>query len=357
MSSETAAAGEKRTRPRWRTVLGAVVKYLIYLLFLFLFVQFVRHIDWHQVWAAIGELTIWEVLLLLVLVGIRQVCSALPLIWLIPGLGLRRSLANDMAGFMVSVVAPNPADVFLRQRMLDSWGIDTSLGIAGIIVNSLFYYVARFTAPILGLLLYISFYEENGAYTAAAISGAVVVAVLLVGLVIAAKGRRIALALGTRAGELARRSGAKKVDPQAWGGSFADFQKAASTRLVRASIPSAGALLLQLATDAAILVVCIRSVGITSAELSLVAIVAAYLCVYPITALPLVGLGVLDAALIALLADHDPGDTSRLVAALVVFRVMTLLVPIGLGVATLLHWRARSVLTPRNEGTSPTARD
>ncbi|SOD71496.1 uncharacterized membrane protein YbhN (UPF0104 family) [Jatrophihabitans sp. GAS493] len=339
-------AGGGRVRPRWRTVLGAIVKYLIYILFLVLFTQFVRRVDWHQVADAIGQLTIWEVLVLLVLVALRQVCNATPLALLIPGLGIKRALSNDMSGFMVSVVAPNPADVFLRQRMLASWEIDTSVGIAGIIVNSLFYYVARFSAPIIGLLLYISFYDNSGAYTAAAVSGVVVVAVLLVGLVIAAKGERIAHAAGARAGRLARRAGADKIDPQAWGSSFADFQRAASNRIVRASTPSAAALILQLTTDATILAVSIRSVGITSSELSLVAIFAAFFCVYPITALPLVGLGVLDAALIALLADHDPGDTSRLVAALVVFRVMTLLVPLGLGAVALLHWRASSVIAP-----------
>jgi len=57
------------------------------------------------------------------------------------------------------------------------------------------------------------------------------------------------------------------------------------------------------------------------------------------TALPLLGLGVLDAAIVSLIADRSAADTDGLVAALVVWRVFFQLVPLLLGAATVGLWR------------------
>jgi uncharacterized membrane protein YbhN (UPF0104 family) len=81
-----------------------------------------------------------------------------------------------------------------------------------------------------------------------------------------------------------------------------------------------------------------RFVGLSSSVLSLAAIVAAFLCVYPLTALPLAGMGFLDASLISLLG-LDEANEQKAIAAMVIWRVATFFATLAVGTIVLLLWR------------------
>lgn len=67
---------------------------------------------------------------------------------------------------------------------------------------------------------------------------------------------------------------------------------------------------------------------------------AAFLLAYPLTLLPLFGFGVLDAALLgAWVTIAGPALEPAIVAGLVVWRVVGILGPLTLGLATLIWWR------------------
>jgi len=95
--------------------------------------------------------------------------------------------------------------------------------------------------------------------------------------------------------------------------------------------------------DGLILVLSLRFVGVTAAELSGADIVAALLLAYPLTVLPLFGLGVLDTAVVVtLLGVGGESLQDPLIAGLVVWRTVTLLGTLLLGVVSFLLWRRGS---------------
>jgi uncharacterized membrane protein YbhN (UPF0104 family) len=94
-----------------------------------------------------------------------------------------------------------------------------------------------------------------------------------------------------------------------------------------------------------LLTVCLRAVGISSQELSLAAILAAFAFGRLVTALPLTpgGLGVMEVGLTGALATVGNTSQAALVAAVLLFRFVTFLVPIPLGAISWLAWTSRSL--------------
>lgn len=103
-----------------------------------------------------------------------------------------------------------------------------------------------------------------------------------------------------------------------------------------------------------LLVVCLRAVGVTSAEISLAAALAAFAFGRLVTALPLSpgGLGVMEVGLTGALAAVGRADGSSVVAAVLLFRFLTFALPIPLGAICWLAWtgRAPRSTTPGGDG-------
>lgn len=92
--------------------------------------------------------------------------------------------------------------------------------------------------------------------------------------------------------------------------------------------------------DALVLLVALRASGVPASALSVVDVLGPFLLAYPLTLLPLFGLGVLDAVLLGAWVTvagvaHEPA----VVAALVVWRVVTILGTLALGLPVLAWWR------------------
>jgi uncharacterized membrane protein YbhN (UPF0104 family) len=92
-------------------------------------------------------------------------------------------------------------------------------------------------------------------------------------------------------------------------------------------------------SEALLLVLSLRFTGVPASAAPTVTIVVALLVSYPLTALPFGGVGVLDAAVIAILGLEQGPFEAAAVAGLVVFRVCWMLVPLALGAATVTWWR------------------
>ena len=92
--------------------------------------------------------------------------------------------------------------------------------------------------------------------------------------------------------------------------------------------------------DSLVLLLALRFVGVDSTALTAVAIIGAFLLAYPLTLMPLAGLGILDAALLAGWTEIAGLEwEAEIVAGLVVWRVITILGPLALGGLTLFIWR------------------
>ena len=125
-----------------------------------------------------------------------------------------------------------------------------------------------------------------------------------------------------------------------------------SPRLVRGLPPSLAALAAMVVTDGVIVVVSLRLVGVNSVSLPTAIVLGSFFVAYPLTALPFAGLGVLDAALIVTYTETaGVAAEPDIVAALVVWRVVTLIGTLLLGGLTFgwWHWRTRTERHPSDD--------
>jgi uncharacterized membrane protein YbhN (UPF0104 family) len=91
----------------------------------------------------------------------------------------------------------------------------------------------------------------------------------------------------------------------------------------------------------------LRFVGLTPAQLPAADILIAYLFAFPLTAFPMSGLGVVDAAALASMIEAGgAGVTEPAIAGLNIWRVFTVVVVFLLGLIAVAAWRRTSGRTP-----------
>ena len=91
-----------------------------------------------------------------------------------------------------------------------------------------------------------------------------------------------------------------------------------------------------------VLLVALRHVGVSQEELSWIGVLAAFAFVRLISALPLTpgGVGIVELGYAAVLTiGLDDTTSAQVVAAILVFRAITYLLPIPLGIASYIIWR------------------
>ena len=314
-------------------VLSCVVGWIV--------VGFVGAVDWGQVASAFGQLSGWQVVPLAVALLVRQLLNAVPLSQFVSGLSVGRSMQNDVAANLAGTVAPPPGDVVVRIAMFNSWGINPLDGMAGVALNMMTFYSVRLLAPAVGLvLLAVAGYEAGNVMVAIllALLGFAIMAALLLLL----RAETWASLLGQSAARVVRRFKAD-VDPQVWATAVVDFRGRMAGDLPPRLARSMVALLGMIVADASILLLALRFTGVDVESLSVALVLGTFLTVYPLTIMPLFGLGVLDASLIAAFtAAAEIASEPRIVAALTIWRATTLLGTLALGGVVTLYWKGRT---------------
>ncbi len=319
-------------KPGLIIVLSLVVGYII--------VGFVGSIDWAQVAGAFRQLSAWQLAPLAAALLVRQLLNAVPLAQFVSGLGVGRSMQNDLAANLAGTVAPPPGDVVVRIAMFNSWGINPLDGMAGVTLNMITFYSVRLFAPAVGLvLLAITGYEGGN------IALSVLLALLAVGIIAALlmllRAETWARLLGRTAARTARRFKAD-VDPEVWATAVVDFRGRMTADLPPRLARSMVALLGVIAADASIIVLALRFTGVGSDGLSVILVLGTFLVAYPLTIMPLFGLGVLDAALLAAFTEAAGlAAEPSILAALTIWRATTLLGTLALGALVTLLWKGR----------------
>ncbi len=344
VSTDLAEVRAHSGRPAWVT---RVVLLGVALVATYVIVQLVGRIDWAAVWDALSRLTWWQPIVLLAVVVVRQVLNALPLSLYIRGVSPYRATVNDLGAILMSVVAPPPSDLALRVAMFTSWGVSAAKGLAGTVMNTLTFYVVRFSAPALGFLLMLAAGRPPELRWLELLFVAAAAAILVV-IMLVLRSETLARTVGTRAGRLVRRV-RRTVDPDAWAEACLRFRADISATFRRGFPRSLLSLTGMLAADVLVLLLCLRFVGIYPSDVTLVDVAIAYLFAYPFTLFPFSGIGVVDALILAALVEAGGLEIeSATVAALVVWRVFTVGVPVLMGVGAVGMWR-RSIERGRSE--------
>lgn len=339
MTPGTGAVVAPDARPaRWRPWVKRGVVLVVGAVALRVVVELVGTVDWTQVGQAFSRLAWWTFAVLAAVLVLRQVCNAVPLAIYVPGLGLRRSLQNDLSANLIGTAAPPPADMVLRIAMFRSWRIDPVVGMTGVSLNMLTFYSVRFLAPVLGVALIAVQGVERRQWFIAGLSGTVS-AVILVGLLLVLRGEGLAAWLGGSAGRLVRRV-RPVTDPEQWATALARISATSSETLRSGLLRAVVALVGMLVVDGLLLLLALRFVGVGADALSAIDVLSGFLLAYPLTLMPLFGFGILDAALLAAwVTVAGTVQEPAIVAGLVVWRGVTILGPLLIGLLTLGWWR------------------
>jgi uncharacterized protein (TIRG00374 family) len=179
--------------------------------------------------------------------------------------------------------------------------------------------------------------------TAAAIGILVLVsAVVLFGLLL--RSDRLARAIGQGLGNVVNwfRRLVRREPIESWGDRSSDFRTDTIGLLRHRWLWLTVATLVSHISLYLVLLVALRHVGVSQEELSWIAVLAAFAFVRLISALPLTpgGVGVVELGYAAVLTIGLDGITSaQVVAAILVFRAVTYILPIPLGLVSYVIWR------------------
>lgn len=275
---------------------------------------------------------------LLVVLGLLNITSpAINQRAALPGLKLRHAVAADWATTAVTNTVPGGSAIAFGM----TWSMYRSRGLGSrdiarcLVVTGVWDTIAKFATPLVAVLWLSTERPVGSGLREAAVVGVALFSVVLVLGAILLSGPAVAEGLGRLLDRL--RLGShwplrlrNLRDDTVW---------LLRTRWwILTFWTVAGHLNLYL-----LLTLCLRAVGVPSSDLSLAAILAALAFGRLVTALPVTpgGLGVLEVGLTGALATVGRADHAALVAAVLLFRSCTFLLPIPLGIVSWTTWSLR----------------
>ncbi|WP_432875580.1 lysylphosphatidylglycerol synthase domain-containing protein [Kribbella sp. CA-245084] len=314
-----------------RLVVVAVVAWLL--------LRLLRGIDWSEVGYALTHLSAWQIAVLLVVILIRRAILAAPLALLIAGLSYLKAMISDVAAASIATIAPSPGDVVLRLSMLRSWGIDNTDAASGLTLSTTIFYIARLAAPVMGFVIFWAARDFYAPFAWAGLVFGVTAVVLLVGLLLAVRAERTAGTIGRLLGRVIQRVRPSSPGPDVWEERLVSFQSHSAGRMNQRGWLAILSQLLLVGVEAGVLVLCLAFVGVKLDGPTVIVMFCSFMVLYPLTGLPLMGAGVLDATYAAFVSDHSAVDATDLVAGLLVWRVAVQFLPVVVGLLIIVVWR------------------
>ncbi len=305
--------------------------------------------NYGEVWDAATTLTWQWALALIGAVALNLATFAPPWMIVLPGLGFRRALEMTQASTALSLVVPAGTAVGMAGSwaMLRGAGFKTAEIARAIMLTGVWNQFANLAFPVLALFML----KQEGGDTALLATVAFVgvgllgVAIALLLLVLVsdplARGVGDAVARAASWGLARIRRG-----PVRWGGEdFARFRIGAVELLARRWHVLTLATLAGSLTVFLILVLSLRAVGVSAAEVSLVEAFAAWSLARLIGEIPITpgGFGVIELGLTTALVAFG-GPNAEVVAAVLIYRFLTVVPTLVFGGIAAITWRSHHAL-------------
>jgi uncharacterized protein (TIRG00374 family) len=300
--------------------------------------------DFSKVWAEIRAMTGMELAILALFAAWNLVTYWLVIVTATPGLTYPQAMVLTESSTAVANTLPGGSAIAvgLTYAMLGSWGFSKSRSTVSLVVSGIWNNFIKLGMPILALALLAFQGKASGSRVVAGVVGigALVAAVSVFALMLHSE------EFAARAGELAGRvlNGPRRLfhrpAAEGWDQATVKF-RGRVVGLVRHSwIWLTLSSLVGHVSLYAVLLVTLRDVGVSNAEVSWVQVLAVFAFVRLLTAIPLTpgGLGIVELGLIGGLTGAG-GDHAQVVAAVLVYRLLTYVAPIAFGVLTYLFWR------------------
>src|SRR5829696_5057123 len=342
----------QRTRQVIKGVLSLV---LVVGIFYFLF----KRIDFAEVWAEIRAMT-WLELTVLLLIALWNLVTYV-FVWMTvttPRLSFGRGMLMTQSTTAVSNTVPGGAaiGIGMTYSMMGRWGYSRSRTTTAVLVSGVWNSFIKLGLPVFALAVVALQGGATGGRVIAALLGlaGLVGAVVLFALVL--RSEEVARSTGVRAGRVASRLRALIGRPPVHGWELATVKfRSRTVELVeRRWLPITVTSLVSHLSLYLVLLVALRDVGVSEATVSWAEVLAVFAFARLATAIPLTpgGAGFVEAVLIGGLVAAG-GARPQVVAAVLVYRALTWLLPIPVGIGTYLWWRRRSFVAPGKEAPTP----
>jgi uncharacterized membrane protein YbhN (UPF0104 family) len=306
-----------------------------------------RIASYSTIWTRVSGLSAGWIAALLAAVVVNVVTFAPPWMIALPDLGLLDTLKLTQASTAVTLVVPGGATIGIAAsyRMLRSWGVARSAVTRAVAVTGIWNQLSTFFFPVVGVVLVATEGKGGSAFrVVAAIAGALFVAG--VGLSIAAfrvrAATRWACRIATVAGSAWRRL--RRRPPVEVTRADLDRFRDETVGLVGSTWPTLTvATLANQLSSFALLDLSLRAVGIGLGTLSVADSFTAWGAGRVIASLPLTpgGLGFVELGLTGTLIGLG-GPQAPVLAAVLLYRVVSIVPTLLLGLVATLTWRSRN---------------
>jgi putative heme transporter len=303
-----------------------------------------RIADYGAVWNAISDLSWQAALAVLAAATLNVLTFGPPYMAAMPGLSYWRSMTVSLSATAAANVFPggDAVGIGLAYGMLRGWAFTSADVTLGLILFSVWNQLVNVVFPLVAIVLLALRGEQSALLQLAAAIGGAILAIVLITFTLALRSESAARAIG-------------RIAERAIGWFTRVFHRRPREdvmgAVVRFRTRSIAVIrrrwhLLTLATLAGhltvwlVLLVSLRAVGVTSSEVSAVESFAAWSLVRLLTAIPITpgGLGVVELGLTGALVGFG-GHQTDVLAAVLLYRAMTFLPPIPLGLAASLTFR------------------
>jgi len=310
-----------------------------------------RIADYGEVWDVVNGLSWRQIVVLLLATLVNLATFAPPWMTALPGLDFQRAFVVTQASTASTYVAPGGAAVglALSYGMLRRWGFPAHSVALAAALTGIWNQFALLGFPVIGLALLTLQKEQNTALQTVAVIGLAVFVVAAAGFALGLSTPRLARLVGNSAARLVN-WGLRilRRGPVNWtGDSFVRFRDEA-VDLLRRRWP-----VLTLTTLAGqlsvfvVLLISLRVLGVSAGEVSSVEAFAAWSLVRLLGSLPITpgGLGVVEVGLTGALVGFG-GDNAEVVAAVLLYRFLTIVPTLLLGLLAGATWRRLKAIRP-----------
>ena len=300
--------------------------------------------SYRSAWASMHAMT-WAQTLLIAAVAIASMISTWIMICsVLPSIRLREAAVVNLSSNAVANTLPAGGVLAMgvSWAMLSSWGVSTAEYVLYTLVSGIWNVFARLGLPVLALLVLVTVARPGAALVAAAAVGLALLAAMAAGLSLLMRSESFAVRAGRAlqpalaiACRVVRRPASFDIP-----GSLLGFRDRAGALIAARGWRITAATAASNLTLWLVLLACLRGVGLSQAQVPWQVSLAAFAFVRLLTVLPITpgGLGITELGLIAILtAGHRDG--AQVTAAVLLYRAVTYLPPIPLGVIAYLTWR------------------
>ena len=300
--------------------------------------------DYRDVWAVVSDLSWQWVAVLTAATVLNLVTFAPPWMVALPGLSFVQAMVVTQTSTALSIVVPAglAAGMASSYGMLRTWGFASRDVARAVTLTGLWNQFLNLSFPIVAVFLLSTTGGDSRVLSLAAFVGTAVLGVVVAGLVVVLASKRLAEDIGDLAARLANRAlGKVRRGPVSWGGqAFERFRREAGELLRRRWLALTAVSLAGSLTVFLVLVLSLRALDVPASQVTVVEAFAAWSLVRLLGTIPITpgGIGIIELGLTGALIGFG-GDNTAVVAAVLVYRFLTMVPTLVVGLLAATTWR------------------